>query len=67
METKKVTELALDLSIDAKELLVILKEIGIAGKSAKSKLEQNELDAVFAELTKKIAVESIEKIITERG
>ena len=65
METKKVTELALDLSIDAKELLVILKEIGIAGKSAKSKLEQNELDAVFAELTKKIAVESIEKIITE--
>jgi len=51
MEKKKVNELAAELNIDVKELASLLKETGIAGKSAKSKLEENELDIIFEAIT----------------
>ena len=65
MEIKKVSEIATDLNMEVKEFVSFLKEIGIAGKSSKSKLEENELDIIFEEITSKIAVASLEEIITE--
>ena len=65
MEKKKVNELATDLNMDVKDLVALIKEIGIAGKSAKSKLEENELDVIFEAVTTKIAVASIEEIMKE--
>ncbi len=65
MEKKKISELALDLGMDVKELIALLKEIGISGKSSKSKVEENELDYIFEALTSKIAVSSIEEIMNE--
>ena len=67
MEKKKISELALDLGMDVKELLSVLKEIGISGKSSKSKIEENELDYMFQALTSKIAVASIEDIMNENA
>ncbi|MBE7021411.1 MAG: translation initiation factor IF-2 [Ruminococcaceae bacterium] len=65
METIKVNELAVALSMDSKELAGILKELGFAGKSTKSKLEEHELDIFFQEMTKKNAVGSIMELISE--
>ncbi len=65
METIKVNELAAALSMDSKELAGVLKELGFAGKSTKSKLEEQELDIFFQEITKKSAVKSIEDLISE--
>ena len=64
METIKVNELAAALSMDSKELAGVLKELGFAGKSTKSKLEEQELDIFFQEITKKSAVKSIEDLIS---
>ena len=50
METKKVSELAVELSIESKELVNLLKDMGFAGKSAKSKMEEAELNLFFQEI-----------------
>ncbi len=65
METKKVSELALDLGVEVKELVNTLKELGFAGKSTKSKLDNNELDLFFQLITNKVEVASIEEIMKE--
>ena len=66
METIKVNDLAAALSMDSKELANELKELGFAGKSTKSKLEEKELDIFFQEITKKNAVNSIEELISQQ-
>ena len=58
METKKVSELAVELSIESKELVNLLKDMGFAGKSAKSKMEESfftGLKNVYPHLTRKEA------------
>ena len=65
METIKVNELAIQLGIESKELVNILKDLGFSGKNTKSKLEESELNIFFQEITKKNAVESIEGITAE--
>ena len=64
---KKVNELAQELNLDIKKFTAFLKDIGLSVKNSKSKLEEEELDVVFSELTEKYAVSSMEEMLKEAG
>ncbi len=63
MEKKKISELIKELSINSKEISAILKEGGFPAKNSKSSLDNNELDYLFAFITAKNSVESIENLL----